>query len=85
MRLSIRMDDPSYNKYLAFNCTVLVDGVDVTGKCHTADEEKGVAWCYKHNEEGKPYVDPCNPGKVAEEELTGKVEIIVHEHNGVAT
>lgn len=80
MRVSIRQDDPGYNSAVAFNCSILVDGVDVTLRCFTADEEKGIAICYKHNEDGEPYIDL---GRMAEETLHGKVEIKFHKYNGV--
>ena len=82
MRLSVRRDDPGYNFYLARNCSIFVYGEDITEACHTADEEKGMVWCYKRNAEGNKYVEG---DRVAEIVMQGKVEIEVHEHNGVAT
>lgn len=79
MRLSIREEDPGYNDDATRHCRVLLDGVDVTGRCHTADEEEGKVWCYKWNAEGKPFVDPDHPDKGAVEEiLTGKVLIVLN-------
>ena len=79
MRVSVREEDPGYNLAVAFNCSIIVDGVDVTLRCFTADEEKGIALCYKHDEDGKLYVDS---GMMAEEILHGKVEIEFHKYNG---
>ena len=57
-------------------CKVFVDGVDVTNNCYTADEEEGKAWCRKSNELGNRFIDPAT-GEVANEVLTGKVEIFL--------
>ena len=35
---------------------VLVDGVDVTRWCASADAEAGWALCYRKDEEGRPYL-----------------------------
>lgn len=35
---------------------VTVDDVDVTNRCHTADDESGEAWCWLHNENGELYL-----------------------------
>ena len=74
MRLSIREDDPGYDRR-AMGCIVFVDGVDVTNRCFTADEEKGMAWCLKHNELGRCFCDSSN--NIVEEVLTGKVVIVL--------
>ena len=76
MRLTVRTDD-LVDLYRAIHCTVLVDGVDVTERCHTADDEEGKAWCFKRNADGKLFVDPADPDHAAEEVLTGRVEIIL--------
>lgn len=76
MRLSIREDDPGYDKR-AMGCSVFVDGVEVTNRCFTADEEQGMAWCFKHNEFGNSFPDPDNSNNPAEEVLTGKVIIVL--------
>lgn len=54
---------------------VLLDGVEVSNRCYYANEEDGRVDCYKHNAEGKPYIDPENPGDVARETLRGEVRI----------
>ncbi len=72
MRLSVRRDDPGHSPE-ALRCRVFVDGVDVTNRCFTADEEEGKAWCYAHNDRGQPYANSW--GKPVEEVLKGKVEI----------
>ena len=74
MRLSIRKDDPGYDKK-AMGCIIFVDGVDVTNRCFTADEEKGMVWCFKHNELGRSFLD--NSNNPAEEVLTGEVVIVL--------
>ncbi len=78
MRLSIRESDPGYDARACQSCTVFVDGVDVTGRCYTADEEEGKVWCFKHNELGQTFVDPDNEDKAAEEVLTGTVLIVLN-------
>lgn len=76
MRLSIREDDPGYDPRAIKDCKAFVDGVEVTERCHTADEEEGKVWCFKHNEIGQPFIDQAT-GKTAEEILIGKVIILV--------
>ena len=78
MRLSVREGDPGY-KFMALtsSCTVLLNGVDVTKQCHTADEEEGKVWRVLHDQFGRSYMDR-KTGNVAEEMLSGKVEIIIH-------
>ena len=76
MRLSILKNDPGYDFELSNRCKVLVDGVDVTNRCQTADEEEGKAWCLKHDSEGKAFTDH-SIGEVAKEVLSGKIEIIL--------
>ena len=81
MRLSIGeyYSDSGFNFNLSLGSNqkvkILVDGVDVTNHCHTADEEEGKAYCYKCDEEGRHYIDPDNPHQAAQEVLEGKVEI----------
>ncbi len=74
MRLSIDEDDPGYDERAIGQCRVLLDGVDVTNNCYTADEEEGKVWCRKRNELGNCFIDP-ETGGVASEVLTGKVKI----------
>lgn len=74
MRLSVREDDPGYSPQATFRCKVFVDDVEVTTRCHTADEEQGKAWCFKLNELGEKFRDG---DRAAEEVLTGKVVIIL--------
>ncbi len=45
MRISTREGDPGFNMVFANRCKVFVDGVNVSSKCHTADEAIGIAWC----------------------------------------
>ena len=75
MRVSARREDPGYSTK-AYHCQVTVDGINVTNKCHTADEEKGIAWCNKLNANGQPYIEN---NAVAEEILHGKVKISFDE------
>ena len=83
MRVSVRKEDPGYVEDTVGNCTIFVNGIDVTNRCHTADEEEGKAWCFKHNEENKKIIDPDNDDKIAEEVLTGEVVIMLgREVNG---
>lgn len=78
MRLSVDKDDPGYGE--TSRVKILVNGVDVTKRCYTADEEEGKAYCFKHNAEGHVYVEPNNPPQAAQEILEGKVEIIFPEN-----
>ena len=84
MRVSVRKDDPGYDPILTLDCKVLVDGVDVTNRCYTADEEKGTAWCYKLNDEKQKFYDSVTD-EAAQETLHGKVEIIVKQQNGTSS
>lgn len=77
MRLSIVESDPGYDMKATSRCKVLVDGVDVTNRCHTADEEERKAWCYKLNEFGKKFASPDRT-KVVQEVLTGDVKILLN-------
>ena len=85
MRISIRKDDPGYDyrttlrRGHGWDVSIFVDGVDVTGRCHTADEEEGKAWCFKHNELGIPFTDPDFPDRAVEKVLTGKVVILLND------
>lgn len=79
MRLSVRESDPGYNHEVTRHCSIFVDGVNVTERCHTADEEEGKAWCFKCNELGQKLVDPDFPDRAAEEVLTGKVLILLND------
>ncbi len=83
MRVSVRENDPGFNMRVANRCKVFVNGVDVTNRCYTADEEKGIVWCYKWNEEKRVFLDPIK-NEAAQKTLRGKVEIIVNARNGVA-
>ena len=76
MRLSVRKDDPGYDAEALKDCRAFVDGIEVTDRCVTADEEEGKAWCFKHNEEGRAFVDDAT-GNPAEEILTGDVVIMI--------
>lgn len=51
---------------------VRVDGVDVTRRCYAADDQAGYADCFRHNADGRPYLEG---GQVAKERLTGQVVI----------
>lgn len=77
MRLSIDKDDRGYSPEAIAHCKVLLNGVDVTNRCFTADEEEGKVWCVKWNELGKAFVDPS--GNIAKEVLEGRVEILLDE------
>ncbi len=73
MRLSVDPTDPGYGA--TQNVSVTVDGVTVTSRCYTADEELGKAWCFKHNDKDRPYFDPDIPSCLLTEVLKGKVVI----------
>ncbi len=93
MRVSVRDNDPGYDeaaqagwwgKYSG-KCKILVDGLDVTDICSTADEEQGVVFCYKLNKDGRKYIelDPFpNAEFIASQALYGKVEIQIPGRNG---
>ena len=76
MRLSIHKDDVGYDLEKCKNCVILLDGIDITDKCFTADEEKGLAYCYMHNDDGRPYLDKF--GNLATEAFSGEVRIILN-------
>ena len=71
MRKSVCEDDSGFDNR---RYKVFVDDKEVTNRCHTADEEEGVAYCYALNAEGNKYVDH-KTGDVARETLHGKVRI----------
>lgn len=52
---------------------VLVDGVDVTNRCVSADAEAGWALCYRLNADGHKFVEN---DRVAIEVLEGRIEFI---------
>ena len=81
MRVSVHRGDPGYNPDLMGKCTVLLDGVDVTSVCYTADEEGGMAYCYKLNMSGKKYIDP-DTDLIATIDMQGHVEIIIDKDEG---
>lgn len=55
MRSSFKKHDPGYPTRVLGK--VLVDGVEVH-KCHTADEEQGIALCYQTNPNGSVKLGP---------------------------
>ncbi len=85
MRLSVRKEDSGYSP-LCSKAKIFLDGVEVTNRCHTADDKSGIVWLYKLNDKGKKYVissdDPRDSidtrrrrSVVAQEMLQGRVEI----------
>lgn len=82
MRVSIRDNDRGYDraaqagwwKQHLGKCKVLIDGLDITDKCSTADEEEGVAFCYILDKNNRKYFD-FDLGFIAAQALYGKVEI----------
>ena len=75
MRISVREDDPGYNpEYMFYE--VLLDGVSLKD-CVTADEELGLALCYKKGPDDKYIIDHADDTMVTEERH-GKVEIKNH-------
>lgn len=81
MRISVRKDDSSYNPENPYcgELIVTVDGVDVTRRCHTADEELRTAWCYALNAEGEKYVDLNDPSPYAVQEILQGVVVITQK------
>ena len=76
MRLSVIEDDPGYrNLTITSSCSIHLDGIDITNRVFTADEELGKVWCFKKNEEGNSFLDPNDPSRAATELLEGKVKI----------
>ena len=78
MRLSVMRNDPGFDLELSMVAQVLVDGVDVTSRCFTADEELGEAKCYRLDEFGRYFDAP------AVETLRGRVEIVLPKRVGGA-
>lgn len=76
MRLSVDKNDPGYDSEALKNCRSFVDGVEVTDRCYTADEEEGKAWCFKHNEMGQVFMDSAT-GEIVKEILVGDVVIMI--------
>ncbi len=76
MRLSADKDDPGYDAEALKDCKSFVDGVEITNRCYTADEEEGKAWCFKLNELGNKFIDDAT-GEAAKEILSGEVVIMI--------
>ena len=53
---------------------VFVDNIDVTHKCYAADVERGIAYCYAVDTDGKPKTMNNNPVRI---ELHGNVTVMV--------
>lgn len=68
MRLSVLAGDPGY-ALAAYFCRVFLDGVEVTDRCQTADEEAGTVRLVAQ----PPRVGPDD--ELVTEELTGEVRI----------
>lgn len=76
MRVSVRKNDPGYHPMASqFGFKILLNGEDMTCRCHTADEEEGRLYCYDVNDNGHMYIDQLTQ-LPAEVTLYGKVEII---------
>jgi hypothetical protein len=74
MRASVRESDPGYSKD-ANQCTVYLDGEDVSKICFTADEELGCVWVYQTGPDGMHLLNEFET-EVLTECLHGKVEIV---------
>ena len=74
MRVSVRESDKGYTAK-AFDCEVYLDGKKIQN-CFTADEELGVAYCYKTDEQGEVVIDPETGNSLVEIERHGDVKII---------
>jgi len=71
MRISVMRNDEGYSQE-AYKYKAFCDGVELK-KCHTADEELGIAICYSD----APFV--MGMMEFPEETLYGKIEIIKQE------
>lgn len=79
MRLSVCKEDSGYNPLACRNVKIFFDNIEVTNRCHTADDESGTVWLYLEDDEGKKYTIPSDDFEysvcVAQEMLRGNVEI----------
>lgn len=82
-RLSINPADPGYRPELIKGAEIYCDGEKVL-RCHTADAELGVAWCYVAGDNGRILHDPDNPDQPLEREVRGKIEIRLRGECGAA-
>ena len=73
-RLSIHKSDPGYSPQ-AYQAKVYVDGKELQ-HCFTADEELGVAFCYKKDEYGE-FILTASREELVEFECEGDVVITV--------
>ncbi len=58
---------------------VLLDGVDISTDCQVADDERGAAWCFLRDADGRIYQSPYRPDEVARELRRGRVEILAND------
>ena len=72
MRISCRKEDSGY-VYDTTSTLVYVDGI-LANECFTADEELGIAYCYKIDKKGTPKVH-ASLNYIEEIEIKGKVVI----------
>lgn len=76
MRISVREDDTGYNPEACTSYGVLLDGVEIAD-CFTADEELGIAYCYKRGPDGK-FITKKGYTKISNE-FGGSLELDTHE------
>lgn len=63
-------ETPDAQSYRCF-----LDGQDISDRCYGADDEEGVAWCYKLDDEGHLMRDNAHPGELLTERLVGAIRL----------
>ena len=76
MRIAAHDDHPWYSPDLIGRCQIKLNGIDVSGLCFAADDERGIAYCYATDTAGEKFFDPGTKA-FATSAICGKVEIIV--------
>jgi hypothetical protein len=82
MRLSCIKGDSGYDDKRAIGSTVLLNGEPLDA-CFTADEELGVAYCYRKSPRGALLPHPYKPDELLIDERHGHVKIILGGDVGV--
>ena len=76
MRLSVKKEDPGYHR-TAHRYRAFLNGAKVD-HCFTADEEMGILWRYKTDQNGKVLLDETKT-ELLIDQLFGQVELRLYK------